>query len=50
MGRSSLSQLTRWRSVTLQEVQNSQFGGLAIFNLQERANRFFLATFQHGQG
>ena len=45
-----LSQLIRWRSLTLQEVQSSQFGGISIFNLQERMNRFFLATFQYGQG
>ena len=45
-----VSQLIRWRSLTLQEVQSSQFGGISIFNLQERMNRFFLATFQYGQG
>lgn len=44
-----VSQLIRWRSLTLQEVQSSQFGGISIFNLQERMNRFFLATFQYGQ-
>ena len=47
---SSGSQLVRWKHIALSEVQTSQFGGLAVFNLQERTNRLFLATFQHGQG
>ena len=47
---SSFSNLSRWKSLTLSEVQSSQFGGIAIFNLQERANRYFLATFSQGTG
>ncbi|XP_019850905.1 PREDICTED: THO complex subunit 5 homolog A-like [Amphimedon queenslandica] len=43
--RPSLSVLSRWKSLSLSEVQSSQFGGLSIFNIQERANRYFLATF-----
>lgn len=44
------TKLVRWKHSTLQEVQATQhFGSLSIFNLQERTNRFFLATLQHGQ-
>ena len=48
-----VSQLSRWRQLTLQEVQGSQqqFGkALGLFNLQERTSRFFLATFQREKG
>jgi hypothetical protein len=44
------SQLVRWKSVLLSEVQSLQFGSEAIFNLQDRTNHFYLATLQHGQG
>ena len=47
------SQLSRWRQLTLQEVQGfqQQFGkALGLFNLQERTSRFFLATFQREKG
>ena len=49
-GNGTQCQLIRWKSIAVSEVQTSQFGGLAVFNLQERTNRLFLATIQHGQG
>ena len=31
-------------------TQALQFGSEVIFNLQDRTNRFYIATLQHGQG
>lgn len=44
------SHIIRWKQINVSELQTSQFGGIAVFNLQERTNRLFVATLQHGQG
>ena len=44
------TQLIRWGQVSSQDVNKLLCSGLMKFNFQERVNRFFLATFQNGEG
>ena len=47
----SPSKLIRWNQVSVQELHKSGCSSSLIkFNFQERVNRFFLATFQNGEG